>query len=314
MSIDATRFDQHTSRELLQIEHSFYLGFNSDPYFRQLLSWQLDNEGMSSAGVKYSTRGRRMSGDMNTALGNCVLMILMVGTAMRTLGIREWDLLDDGDDCLVFIEREDLERLQRELPKLFLTYGMVLKVESIAHHIHEIEWCQSGLIEVKQNVYKFVRSPAKVLSGALGGRKYFGGLKIRRALLASVGWGELALNLGVPILQAFAEMVIRSSGEVCLHKWTASDGLYWRVGRELKDLGIRDVKSVRAGPIEPCARIAFAKTFGVSVAAQLRVEEQFRGTTLNLTGDGPIIAREWVGIRGNAYHTPETIPIGYETK
>jgi len=101
ISIDCSRFDQHCSAELLEIEHLVYKLLCPDPWFAEILSWQLTNRVRSRHGLEYVAHGRRMSGDMNTALGNCVLMVLMVAAAFQ----RDYDMLDDGDDVLVLVER-----------------------------------------------------------------------------------------------------------------------------------------------------------------------------------------------------------------
>jgi hypothetical protein len=47
----------------------------------ELLKWQLQNKGFArtiDGLIKYSVEGCRMSGDMNTALGNCTIMCALV--------------------------------------------------------------------------------------------------------------------------------------------------------------------------------------------------------------------------------------------
>lgn len=83
LSLDAARFDQHVDIELLKIEHSVYMMMCYHPEFKKLLQWQLVNHGRSSRGIKYVAKGKRMSGDLNTALGNCLLMVIMVSTFMK---------------------------------------------------------------------------------------------------------------------------------------------------------------------------------------------------------------------------------------
>jgi hypothetical protein len=74
VGMDASRFDQHVSTQALRFEHDLYYNiFGKAPFLQQLLSWQLDNRGRAYASdgrFYYRKRGSRMSGDMNTSLGN----------------------------------------------------------------------------------------------------------------------------------------------------------------------------------------------------------------------------------------------------
>merc|ERR1711982_285948 len=72
------------------------------------LSWLLRetlvNSGKTKHGILYKIIANRMSGDMDTGIGNSLLAFLLVWTVMRQLRLRKWDLLCDGDDILVFTD------------------------------------------------------------------------------------------------------------------------------------------------------------------------------------------------------------------
>ena len=81
VGLDASRFDQHVSQEALRFEHSVYNSVFGSPELARLLRAQLRNKGIGVAAdghVRYKTDGCRMSGDINTGMGNCLLMSLMV--------------------------------------------------------------------------------------------------------------------------------------------------------------------------------------------------------------------------------------------
>lgn len=282
LSVDMSRFDKHVDRSLLQIEHGVYQRCNNDPEFAQLLSWQLNNVGKTSHGIRYKTNGKRMSGDMNTALGNCVIVIVMVLAFMKG---KVFDLLDDGDDCLLFVEYHDLEWVVKELPVVFKTFGMTAKIEGIARALSEIQWCQCKLVQVGEGVWKYVRSPDKVLATALGGTKYFTNLKGRRKILNTIGLGELVLNLGVPVLQEFALMAIRNAATDKFVTLDEVDSMYFRLHRELKYHGLPGLAKVRPRPITDLARQSYAECFGVSVEEQIEQERFFSIVQLELGGD-----------------------------
>ncbi len=266
ISLDMSRFDQHVSKEALEIEHSVYLHSNPDPLFRKLLSWQLYNKVSSRLGFRYTTRGKRMSGDMNTALGNCVLMIAMIVGAMEHLGVY-FDLFDDGDDCLLIVESADLEKVLGELPKLMLSCGHELKIEHVASEMADVEWCQSKPVfdGVK---WKFVRNPFKVMSCALVGTRWLNVPKnVRLEYLSGIAQCELTLNAGVPVLEEYARALLRNS-HGANPRFDTNSGEWWRYVRELRYRGPSEITHD--------ARLSFAVAFGVTVEEQFGMEQYLR--------------------------------------
>lgn len=80
-----------------------------------LLNFQLKNKGTARFGseglqIRYDVKGTRASGDMNTSSGNCMIMVSLVYSYMSTLGIN-WRLANNGDDCVLMIERKDYHLL-----------------------------------------------------------------------------------------------------------------------------------------------------------------------------------------------------------
>jgi hypothetical protein len=283
VTLDASRFDKHVDRELLKVEHSVYLGVCHCAEFRLLLSWQLDNTCFSSLGMKYKTRGKRMSGDMNTALGNCLLMVLMVLAFLHWC--KRWDTLDDGDDDIVLIERRDLARLLRTVHAEFLEFGMEVKVENVAHTIFDVEFCQSKIVEFAQGRYKFVRNPWKVMSCALSGVNHYQVEVSRNRLVHTIGICELILNLGIPVLQEYALAVLRNAGDVRSLELDEASSIMIRVRRELRALGLKTVERVKPQTISEVARETFALAFGMEPHNQILLESRLREWKFELRGD-----------------------------
>jgi hypothetical protein len=148
VGLDAKRFDQHVSYDALRFEHSVYLAmFGNNPELRQLLSWQLENKGYVRAAdgtIKYKVRGCRMSGDMNTGMGNCLLMCLLVHSYMESKGfsVDEYALANNGDDCVVITERRDLHRLNGGLHEWFMEMGFDMVMEDPVYILEHVEFCQ----------------------------------------------------------------------------------------------------------------------------------------------------------------------------
>lgn len=273
LSLDASRFDKHVSIKHLVVEHSVYLKCNPSHEFRRLLNMQLRSKVFSSSGIKYVAAGRRMSGDMNTACGNCVIMLIMVKAYTDYVVLLKWDTLDDGDDCLLLLERSDLVAVQSTICQFFLEMGMVLKVESVADSIHKVVFCQSSVVEYSEARFKFVRDWRAVISKSLSGIRHWQDPNYRIKVLQAIGMCELVLNLGVPILQSFAVAILRNVGRPkdIQH---ASDGLRARVGRESKLFGV-PITDFQPQPIRQCARESFSVCFDCPIEEQLVLEAHF---------------------------------------
>lgn len=304
ISLDASRFDKHVNTDLLKAEFSVYACSNPSPEFVRLLKAQLRNKCFSTRGIKYKTKGKRMSGDMNTALGNCIIMLIMLIAFM--VWCSKWDCADDGDDVLVIIERKDLERFLRDVKPAFLEFGMNVKVESVSYELHSIEFCQSKIIHAAGG-FKFVRNPHKVLSCALSGVRYFGDPAGRRNLLYSIGTCELVLNLGVPVLQAFALAIRRNAIRGKFNANLLGDTVA-RLSRELKTYRMH-INTIEPIEVTVDARGSFATAFGIDVDEQLRLEEAFGRWEFNIEG-GLMMPEEWSSEwEYSASDSPEWYPL-----
>lgn len=270
--LDASRFDQHITDDHLRCEHALYLAMNSSRTFATLLSWQLRNTVVTSRGIRYKTKGKRMSGDMNTAVGNCVLMVCMLALYFQECGV-EWDCLDDGDDILLIIEQDDVERVMGGLEAHFRDLGMNMKVEPPSTTFEGIEWCQSRPVCV-DGVWTFVRRPDKVLSGALVGNKWaqMKSVRSRRALANTIGLCEAILNAGVPVLSHFAQAIVRNADTPRQSKMEQSEQLLYRVRKELGKSSLAKIPVVAARQPSDATRLSFFKAFGVDSDTQLQWE------------------------------------------
>lgn len=305
LSLDASRFDKHVSVELLRVEHSVYLACNPAREFMTLLSWQLKNRGYSNMGLKYVLRGRRMSGDMNTAVGNCVLMVIMLIAYADHLKLSKWDCLDDGDDCCLIVEREDVDRITSSVFDLFLNFGMEMKIDGISYSMPEVVFCRSNPIEFAPGRWKFVRHYADVLSKACTGVRQWDSDKYRLRVLKSIGLCELILNLGIPVLQSFALAILRNVDVRECNLALAPVGLNLRAKLELKTIGV-PLEDLRPQVVSMCARESFEQAFGVPIQEQIRMERRLDRIALDFRGSSPLEyelhnAWQWIQTYGEVH-------------
>jgi hypothetical protein len=267
LALDCSRFDGHVGVDVLRLEHSVYRScFPRDGYLQKLLDYQLRNTCYTRSGLRYVVEGRRMSGDMNTALGNCVLMVIFIAAAMKQLRIplKSWRMADDGDDCCLMVDGAYASLVASELPKLFLGYGQELKIESKATEFSQVTLCGSRVIRVG-GVRRSILNPKRTIGKSRVSVKVRSE-RVRADYVATVGSCLLALHSGVPVLQSHALALQRASKN------------------RLRDLPeayvyklafMEDPFCVLPAVITDEARADFADSFGVGVNEQIEIETWF---------------------------------------
>lgn len=267
VGLDASRFDQHVRREMLEWEHSVYAQcFQGADRARLkwLLGGQLVNKGYLQASdgrIKYTVDGSRMSGDMNTALGNCLIVCALVYTLAQERGVK-CRLANNGDDCTVIMEKADLRRFTHGLKEWFLEFGFNMKVEQPVEVFERIEFCQAHPV-YDGHRWIMVRNYAVAMSkDACCVVKDYGWGPAARAWLGAVGECGLAMSGGIPVMQAYYEAFRRHGlvgAELSVVKETGmaflARGLHREVTKPTDD-----------------ARISFFLAFGILPSQQEALE------------------------------------------
>lgn len=273
--IDASRFDAHVSKQLLTVEHSVYLrSWRGNRLLQKLLSYQIVNHGWTGNGIRYKCPGGRMSGDMNTALGNCILMVIIISVSMANLGFgpSQWDMLCDGDDALIFVNAGSLrpEHLVAQMARA----GMTIKIESVAREVEEVEFCQSKPVFTEDGE-KMVRDPTKVLSMALASNKWFREPRYIDGHLTRLGKCYLSIAMGVPVLQEFALAMLRNGKGRTLKSNVMTGAVYKAIQEYRSHEGV-----IAPVQISSAARISFAEAFNISLDEQFIIESNIASMVL----------------------------------
>jgi len=212
VGLDATKFDMHVGPEMLGWEHSLYMYmYHGDPDLALLLKWQMDNIGLGFAedgSLVYKVTGKRFSGDINTALGNCLIMCAMVYAYLRSKNLNG-KLVNNGDDCVVFLETEDLVTFQQGLGEYFMDLGFRMTVEAPVFNLAEVEFCQAHPIRLANDGIIMVRNIPTVLEKDSMSILPLDNERVARKWLYAVGECGLALCSGIPVLQSFYRMYMR---------------------------------------------------------------------------------------------------------
>lgn len=276
LMLDAHRFDQHVSVEALKWAQSIYRKyFPRSKHFRKLLKWQLRNRGFGKCEdgfVKYWVDGRRQSGDVNTSLGNVLIMCAIVFSLFEENEI-DGELVNDGDDCVLIFESSELDRLLPVIPNHFLLFGFSVVIEKPVYVLEHISFCQAQPVYDGTD-YIMVRDPHISISKDCISLKPLDSDKITKRWAAAIGLGGISMTGGIPIVQEFYQSLVRSS-----------EG-----ARPLEDVSLRRYNNRGLGMhrlwYEPTAesRLSFWLAFGIPPSAQTAIEDVYRNSRIGKVG------------------------------
>jgi hypothetical protein len=261
VGLDASRFDQHVGQDALKFEHSCYTSiFPASHELPELLRMQLSNRGQGFAEgkkVKYRVEGCRMSGDINTSMGNCVIMSSIVLGYLRTRGI-DARLTNNGDDCVLFLEKHDLHQLDG-IDEWFTEFGFKLTQEAPVDVFEKIEFCQTQPVHCSDG-WRMVRNPYTASSkDAVSLLSWAGELEFDR-WRGAISTCGLSLTTGVPFWEKYYS---RLGGE--LHA-----GSFERISDS--GLGYMSHGMSSNAKITPETRYSFWLAFGMLPDVQVELE------------------------------------------
>lgn len=271
IGMDASRFDQHISQDALNFEHSIWLQLfpqSERKELKRLLSWQLVNKGLArcpDGKVKYTVNGCRMSGDMNTSSGNCIIMCATVHYLCTSNNICKFRLANNGDDCMLVVERKDMAIMDKIIP-FYTNFGFTMKVEPPVFELEHIEFCQTRPVFVN-GAYRMIRNCHTSLSKDLHSLLDLRNDVAVDAWIGAVGSGGRVLNDGVPVMKEFFKQfpVTKRTTHDVVSRYTA-EGIY-KFGRASK-----------FNDEEPSAetRYSFWRAFGLLPDEQIALESGFK--------------------------------------
>ncbi len=269
---DLSRYDAHLQPPVLKhVEHVAWNTAVGDPDLARLLSMQLDNRGTANTAdgkVRYRVKGERMSGDANTAGGNCIITACALTGFFKTRGF-PFRILVDGDDSVVVYLGPEVAL--EELDAYFRRLGMVIGIDCRPTCIEEVDFCQSRPVCV-DGVWTMIRDPMKVLTkvGMTHRKDTIASYKKRLLTIATC---EGFLAKGVPILQAYARALINNcvaqmSKRQLRRGFMKGEVLSYRMQHLIKQPQEYDDTFV-----SNATRRSFERAFGINVEEQRRCEE-----------------------------------------
>lgn len=285
VGLDASRFDQHICADMLRWEHSVYtrLYYPSYHELATLLSFQLKNKGFARLWdglIKYWVDGGRCSGDMNTAMGNCLVMTAAIYGLLHHTGMLLRDgttkvhLFNNGDDCVLIGERSDVELVVSKVPEWFDALGIVMKVEGAVEALEQVSFCQTRPVYDGKH-WRVVREVQQSFSKDCYLLDNLSATLCLKDRMASIGLCGLSLTQGMPILQSYYLALQRGGGA----RNSTPDERFLDSGFYRLSKGIR---CNGPSPITTAARVSFARAFGMEPDLQVALERVLE--TVDLTG------------------------------
>lgn len=262
--LDASKFDSCVDSKWLRYTHRCYrrlfktgLGF-----LHRLSALTLENRGRSKRGIKYKTKGTRMSGDMDTGLGNSLIMWTLLKGFLDLVDVKG-SIYVNGDDSVVVIERRDLFKTTDM--SYFHQMGFNMKYE-VAKDIDEVEFCQARLLETDYG-FTMARNPWRVI-GKTGWSTTNYGKRKARDHVHTLGLCERAASWGIPIASAVASAFLKATpgGKYryltpWLNNHYASMRKWWKTGEPR---------------ISIQTRVNFEMVWGIPVSEQHSIENSIR--------------------------------------
>ncbi|APG76130.1 hypothetical protein 2 [Beihai tombus-like virus 2] len=279
VGFDAKRFDQHINSWLLKhLEHKIYkkVCHNTSPEHEVTLSRLLElqqtniikvGDRKDMARYTFEVDGVRMSGDMNTSLGNVTIMCCLMWLFREEYHF-DFKMLNDGDDLVIVCDRVTAKAIKDKLPSFFLKFGIEMEFEGLFHTLEAIEFCQAHPVQYDVGKWIMVPNPSKRIFSDLLSEKPVESRKIYSSWLGAVGKCGCAMSPGVPILQEFYDWILRTPG---VKPWIPKEGSYYY------KYGYRKViEGAKYKPVSEIARISFFKAYNIPPSEQIMLENMFR--------------------------------------
>lgn len=310
--VDASRFDLHVHHSALSSIDKIYMDACPRDFrdeLSKLLQWRRRVRGLARCGdglwkyelpLKRLKRGdgsrtnlyrgvRRCSGDNDTSLGNVLIMFVINAEIVRRFhlaGGGRIDVINDGDDEVFFVEREDNNLLRALIDTVFDEMGFRATVEDDDPQcLEEIEFCQTRPVMTTAGHYVMCRKPLSVLGKDLATFLPIDNVREQREMLYAVGACGTIAAAGITLYEQYYRKMLEASKYV--------HGTNLRVGTELSTWWRRSGVNTDPlrfivgmdGVVDPRSngwihRLSFFRAWRITPDEQLLIEQLIRDTPL----------------------------------
>lgn len=272
-SLDATKFDASIRVEHLRANDRIYLtAYAGNRELQRLLSWRHYDKGRTKHGIKYETEGRRKSGDVDTSLGNLLNNLQVTIAAMKIMDVRKWDIMADGDDAILIVDRvNDPVAFAGRIRSTLCELG----IKSTCFYcggkldLEKVEFCRSRFVWIN-GVLRLVRNASRHMANLFVTHKHYNdGVPYR--WVRAMALCDLHVNLGVPIFQAYLHKICTLLSSYKLPKKMCGEDFAYRVKLLNRNISVLP----KPLTISPRTRVSFERAFGVSPHHQVRLEHSY---------------------------------------
>lgn len=269
--VDAKRFDQHIRKRALKYEHRVYMRHAAKKdrrRLKQILDMQLVTQGVcytEEGNIKYKLPGVRCSGDINTSMGNVIIMTHLMYDYLTSLNIN-FRLVNDGDDSVIILDQSDLHHLD-DMYNWFVQYGFKMEIEKTVYEFEHIKFCQCNPVWDGSG-WLMVRDPRVVVSRdcyTIKSVRTKGQFDYYRGAIGNCG---IAAYGGMPVIGEFYNWMSRGAKNV--RSEDTSLGMYWM------SLGM----DRKLTTISQETRYSFFKAFDITPDVQLSFEKDLASKTM----------------------------------
>jgi hypothetical protein len=211
-------------------------------------------------------------------MGNKLIVCGLMWEYFQEVGL-EASLANMGDDCVIFLEKSQLELLRKTLHGWWLLRGYNAVTEHPCFELEKIEFCQSNPVEVNGE-YIMVRNPVKALSKdciTLSSSETV--QQIASSYMAISTCGRI-INSGVPISFALHSAMHRASKRYTKDVDINPDFMFRQI--EFGNFERMRGLTYKRKDIRDSTRLSYYRAFGIAPDTQILIEEYYNSLALDL--------------------------------
>lgn len=274
---DYTAFESHFVRDMMEaIEFVVYRYMTeSHPchkHFVKIMDEVLAGENICVfKNFQLLLKATRMSGEMNTSLGNGITNLIMLSFLFEKLGVHEVMAVVEGDDSLFAYFKGRCPTVE-----MFKEYGFTIKMES-SDDLSEASFC--GLIFDRDDLINITDPVDALVTFGWAGKFYcHSSLATRMKLLRCKSLSYAHQYPGCPILASLAKCGLRMTKSYDVRAFIENDrgSCLWE--REQLREALAHHEQVRRSrvpdlPIPVNTRLLMHRVFGITPEEQINVEK-----------------------------------------
>jgi len=280
--IDASNFDASVRVEHLRGIHAVYRALvGSSSEFERLAHHTVKNNVTTSSGIKYSILGNRMSGDVDTAIGNSLISVLCLQAMALGFNLPKWDAVVDGDDCLFYVPRGSLTN--RDIDSMMGELGFITECRKLNYQecLERVEFNRAQLVTDNGRL-RLIRQPDRALATLGVTHRHLTTRTEYLRWLLGAARAEAYVSAGVPCVGPLCSSIerhLRGFKPLYDGSFVVKQGMF---------IDTRLLLPVATPTISGEMRSSYAVAFGVSVGDQVAFERSIDGHVQRILDGDPV--------------------------